>query len=185
MTRTNLYKLKTIAGQGKKKKLPKPELKIEPPPAAEELDPPEVREIGRLIGDMGYARKIWPLYQQMKQKNRGTLPEVLAYDYLTTNGIPFQYLAQVFGGHSRRGGIEIDFIVNPGGDGAVAWFVNGEYWHTRQEVADSDVSDMLRVKGTIVNGSRISQTVAVWEGDTYRRRPEVFQMGLMGVGLRG
>jgi hypothetical protein len=73
-------------------------------------------------------------------------------------------------------------LFEQGGVG-VAWLVNGDYWHSRPEVAESDITDRLRFLGATYHGIKIEKVVQLWEGRIYRNRPQVFEMGLAGIEL--
>lgn len=65
----------------------------------------------------------------------------------------------------------------------MAWLVQGDYWHTRAEVAESDVSDKLRLLGTMFHGVQIEQVIELWEQRIYKDRPEIFELAVMGIEL--
>lgn len=112
----------------------------------------------------------------------GTIPELITLDYLEQQQIPYTYQAWIYGGRSRQGGVIPDFVLAPGGRG-MAWLVQGDYWHTRAEVAESDVSDKLRLLGTMFHGVQIEQVIELWEQRIYKDRPEIFELAVMGIEL--
>lgn len=113
----------------------------------------------------------------------GSLPEWIVYDWLTRNDVPFQYQTELYGGRQYRGGILPDFVVFVGG-AAMAWRVQGEYWHTRADKRARDFDEVARLLGQYVQGARIERVVDLWESDVYRRRPLIFRLAMVGSGLR-
>jgi hypothetical protein len=136
--------------------------------------------IGRKPKDWKLAQRVAAL---MQQHPNGTIPELVAMDWLNQQQIEYIYLAQIYGGHRRKGGVEVDLLFQYAGVG-IAWLVHGEYWHSRPEVSASDAIDRLRFLGATYHGIRIDKVVALWESDIYHRRPSVFELGLLGLGLR-
>jgi hypothetical protein len=110
------------------------------------------------------------------------VPELVAMDWLDQQKIEYIYLAQIFGGHARRGGVEVDLLFEYNGVG-VAWLIMGDYWHNRPEVSASDAVDRLRFLGATYHGITIDKVVALWEGRVYDDRPQVFELGLLGIEL--
>jgi hypothetical protein len=98
--------------------------------------------------------------------------------------VQFVYQAQAFGGRAQKGGLLPDFVVAHGAAGH-AWQVQGEFWHSYGENQGKDIVTDVRLLGQTFGGLRVEQVIQVWENDIYHKRPMVFQMALMGVGLRG
>lgn len=65
----------------------------------------------------------------------------------------------------------------------MAWLVQGEYWHSLREVAESDATDKIRLLGTVFHGVRIDIVLDLWEQRIYKDRPEVFELALVGIEL--
>jgi hypothetical protein len=135
--------------------------------------------LGRQPRDWKLAQRVATL---MRTYPNGTVPELVAMDWLNQMQIPFIYLAQIYGGHARKGGVEVDLLFEQGGVG-VAWLVHGNYWHSRPEVSESDVGDKLRFLGATYHGIKIEKVVALWERKIYFCRPQVFEQGLAGIEL--
>jgi hypothetical protein len=146
-------------------------------------DEPHVSEIwirlGRKSNDLKTAKRVAHL---MEQYPNGTIPELVAMDWLNQNQVQYEYLAQVRGGRSRLGGVEADFLIQAGGVGLV-WLINGNYWHSRPEVAESDVVDKLRFLGSTYHGIRIEKVCALWERRVYEDRPQIFELAMVGIEL--
>jgi hypothetical protein len=148
-----------------------------------DLTDPAVREVHARLGrnprDYKLAKRVVTL---MRKHPNGTVPELVAMDWLDQQKIEYIYLAQIFGGHARRGGVEVDLLFEYNGVG-VAWLINGDYWHNRPEVSASDAVDRLRFLGATYHGITIDKVVALWEGRVYDDRPQVFELGLLGIEL--
>ena len=157
--------------------------KADPIPGGEYVteDEPHVNEIfirlGRRSRDLRVAKRVAKLVEQFPN---ATIPELVTMDWLNQQNIEYKYLAQVLGGHARKGGVEADFLLQVGGVGMV-WLINGNYWHSRPEVVASDVVDRLRFIGATRYGIRIEKVVALWERRIYEDRPTVFELALAGV----
>lgn len=147
---------------------------------------PLVQEIWQRLGgqpqDQSTAERVAKLKEALYRTYEGTIPELVVYDWLEQNNIPYSFQAFVYGGRSKRGGVVPDFVVWPGGRG-LAWFIDTNYWHTKPEVAASDITDRIRLLGAVVDGIRIEKVIALWEDNIYLQRPLVFQMALSGVEL--
>ena len=64
--------------------------------------------------------------------------------------------------------------------------IQGEYWHSRKTAhGQKDAVVKLQMLGQDVNGVRIKSVVELWENDIYHKRPRVFDLALIGIGLRG
>ena len=113
----------------------------------------------------------------------GSLPEWITYDWLDRNQVDFSYQVELYGGRMRRGGLLPDFVVY-GGGAAMAWRIQGEYWHTRADKRQRDFDEVARLLGQYVQGARIEQVVDLWESDVYRRRPWIYQLAMLGSGMR-
>lgn len=149
----------------------------------QELSEPHVNEIfarlGRKARDYKLAKRVATL---METYPDGTIPELVTLDWLEQQKIPHTFQAWVYGGRSRKGGIIPDFVVEYGGRG-MAWLIQGDYWHNRSEVAESDVSDKLRLIGTQFEGVIIEVVVELWENKVLNARPQIFELALVGIGM--
>lgn len=65
----------------------------------------------------------------------------------------------------------------------MAVLVQGQYWHTRTEVAESDAADKLKLLGVMFHGVQIEQVIEIWEQRIYKDRPEIFELMLVGIEL--
>lgn len=142
-----------------------------------DLTPEEIDEWGRLLGDYRLAKKLYTMKQQM---SRATLPELVAYDWLQSQGMFFTYQAYVNGGRTVKGGAVLDFLIDQGGRG-LAWRIQGNYFHTLGQISPRDEVQKATLPGSVANGLRIETVVDLWESACYRRRPEVFLLGLAGI----
>lgn len=137
------------------------------------------QEIARALRDSTLARKIMAL---LKKFPYGTLPEMVALEYLERAGERFTYQAQVMGGW-RQGGLVPDFVVSRGGN-ALALLINGVYWHNLPGKSEVDATSKLRLVGQYVNGARITDAIIVWESALLSpARERVLDAALQGVEL--
>lgn len=132
------------------------------------------------IGDVKVTKAVLNLKQTYPN---GTTPELVTMDWLNRNQIRYIYQAQ-YGARTVRGSSSTDFVVVSNGMG-IAWEINGVYWHTRFKTAQSDASRALLLLNKVISGVKIDKVVALWEPDIYKKPKQVFEMALMGEGLRG
>lgn len=177
----SLPRLKGIPhyGEKKKKRLNRPD-----PIRGDfirDLRDPHVLEV---YNRLGRQPRDWKLAQRvaalMKDYPAGTIPELVTYDWLKQKDIQFTYQAFLYGGRSRKGGLLPDFVLQYGGVG-LAFLVNGNYWHSRPEVATSDVADIIKLKGSWFHNILIEKVVVIWESQIIRSRPQVFEYALLGI----
>jgi hypothetical protein len=145
-----------------------------------ELLPPDLKEIADTIGE-DRARRVWAL---MERGIVASLPELCAYDWLEQNNVKFEFQSVQQGGKLVSGGSVVDFIIYIG-TGVYIWRVMGEYWHSGQEQQTRDLMQKIRLKNTRIGSFEVIDVVDLWELDIYNRHPEVFEMAMFGVGLRG
>lgn len=149
----------------------------------QEITEPHVNEVwyrlGRKPHDYKLARRVAGLMQIYPD---GTIPELVTLDWLEQEKISYTFQAWVYGGRSRKGGIVPDFVLEYGGLG-MAWMIQGDYWHNRKEVAESDISDKLRLLGTQFHGVIIEKVLELWENKILHQRPQVFEFAIVGVEL--
>lgn len=167
---------------GKRRRLP--ELTGADPRVAEREDD-ELQKIVRTLGGTTEALKIAKRVMVLRQEHpAGSLPELVTYHWLESRNIPFTFQAMLFGGRRTKGGLVPDFVIQYGGKG-MAWQIQGEYWHDRAtQHGRKDMSNTIRLLGSVYKGVRIDYVVEVWEKDIYHKRPFVFLQALQGVGLR-
>jgi hypothetical protein len=141
----------------------------------------EISELARRLKDETLARRVLRLRERFVQ---ATIPELVVYDWLSRQGHRFWYQVEFNGGRRQLGGLVPDFVVAVGGQ-AMVWQVQGEYWHTLQAQKERARQVRLSLMGQIVMGNRRARKVIdLWESDIYRKRPQIFQMALAGLGLR-
>lgn len=132
------------------------------------------------IGDTKIAKAVVSLKEKFPN---GTTPELVTMDWLNRQQIRYIYQAQ-YGKRNRSGSSSTDFVVSSNGRG-MAWEINGEYWHTRYKTPGSDAARAMRLMNQTVGGIIITKVVALWESDIYKRPDKVFELAMMGEGLRG
>jgi len=108
--------------------------------------------------------------------------ELMTYDWFTQKGIDFAYQVPLNGGRTTKLGQVLDFATFGGGQ-ATAIPIQGDYWHSRPDVAGSDVLDKASAMGQYVNGYRIQQYAQVWESQLYKDRNQVLSLAMVGIEL--
>jgi hypothetical protein len=157
--------------------------------SVEEIVDARVNEILRYLGgrqsDYVLAKRIAKLERTVD----GTLPELVAYDWLTRRGIQFHFQANVLGGRRIAGGAVPDFAIRRGG-GWQVWLIQGTYYHgaafqLRHGQEGRDVTAKLKLLGSTYLGLRIEQVVMVQEAHIRNpaSRRMVFDLALAGQEL--
>lgn len=180
--RKRFKRLPTLGGIGVRQA--KPKLSFPSPLPADTTDD-EFDALVRLVGSEALAKRVLAL--KRKYPN-GTNPELVVFDWLQRQGwIQFEYQVDMFGGRRAPAGEGIvpDFIVWTDASWAMAWNVQGEYWHGQSGGKRRDELARLKLLGAYIQGARIGAVVELWESDIYRKRDVVFSAALAGVGLRG
>jgi hypothetical protein len=117
-----------------------------------------------------------------KQGVVGSLPELLAYDWLQSRNRIFDFQSSIMGGRLIMGGAVADFIIEdliPGG--LVVWRVQGDYWHIQPDRVQSDFMQKERLLSESYMGVPVEQVVDLWESSIYWAAPFVFEMAEGGV----
>lgn len=136
----------------------------------------------RLGGDRSLAAKIVSLQQKFP---KGTIPELVVYEWLRRQGYSFDYQVELYGGRRFEGGLVPDFVLYQDRTNADVWQVQGEYWHSISRKGFHDQTSNLRMLGQIVNGATVKRVLSLWEDDLYLKRPQVFYLALAGISMRG
>ena len=136
------------------------------------------RELTRTLkGDRTLARRVLTL----QEKNPlGTVPELVAMDWLNTRHHKYFYQVQVLGGR-RAGGLVPDFVIPQGAGTTLALLVHGTYWHEGFAKKERDKGSKIRLIGTNVFGFRIDQVVEVWDNRLYTDRERTMNAAMAGV----
>ena len=130
------------------------------------------------LSDRPLAKRVISL---QKKHPYGTVPELLALDYLDRNQERYVYQAQLYGGF-RPGGIVPDFLVMRQA-AILAMLINGNYWHNLPGMKTADEADKYRLLGTTHEGQRISRVSIVWESRLMRDRDNTMRAALAGQDL--
>lgn len=177
-----LKKLKGTKGRGRFKRA-----KVSEAGPTVELSSDRVREAWRYLGgdaaDWKLAQKITDLQDKYaNNRNMATRLEMIVYEFLERKQVPFVFQHWIAGGRARRGGVVPDFLVNYGGRG-IAILPNGDYWHGKAEVAESDIADKLVLLGQWWQGIRIDVVVFIWEHKLRSRstRERTLELALEGI----
>lgn len=144
---------------------------------------PEVRDIAyRICGDHDKTIKLATRFLNLKQKFKTmTLPEALAYIWLESEHIDFQYQAEAFGARRFFGGVVPDFMLFETG---VVWRIQGNYWHSRPERIGQDVEQKIKLANAVIDGRKVTAVVDVWESRILScNRDYVFRLAVNGEEL--
>jgi len=137
--------------------------------------------IARLLGNDGAAWRVAERVVALQAEfPRGTIPELIVYQWLEQEQVRFIYQATAFGGRAVRGGLLPDFVVIQGGSGA-AWQMQGDYWHSKKFNPDRDESSRIRLLGSEFEGVKVESVIFIWEDRLYRTYPTPLTMALAGV----
>ncbi len=134
------------------------------------------KQVTRTLGDEKLAKSVIHL---QKEYPNGTLPELVALNYLRKWNVPYWYQVAMFGGH-RKGGLIPDFVVSNGGTGE-AIEIQGTYWHEGFAHEEADRTSNIRMLGQIVNGVKIEKVIEVWDTTLYKNPDEVMRLALAGI----
>jgi hypothetical protein len=180
------FKLYPIKGITRRRK-PSYNVAEAPKAPAEEPDESRQRQIYRQIGahpgDELVAKRVETLEKRLPG---GTIPELVAYDWLKGQNEEFQYQVEVDGGRRTRGGRIPDFIVEVAGRQGLAWLIQGGYYHSaafqqKHGQEGRDILAEMELMGKVINGVRIVAVVQLQEYEIYHRRPGVFKRALQGA----
>jgi hypothetical protein len=132
--------------------------------------------VARETGSRPLAKRVSRLRRKYPY---GTVPELLALDWLEAKGERYIFQAQLYGGW-RPGGLIPDFLLFRSSR-AIAINIMGNHWHDQPGKRERDESDRLRMLGSTYAGSRIDKVVFVWENALVRNRDSVMENALMGM----
>ena len=178
---SGLGKLSGLRGLGKRpKSQPTPLDSLptgteETPLVADDLE----SRVAKALGDERLAKKIVKLKEKFPL---GSMPELVAYEWMERKKMRFLYQQNVFGGRARRGGYVPDFIVDRGG-WAQVWQVQGNYWHSQPGQAQEDQAMKFALTGATINGLKVNQVIFLWESrimNDDKSRERVFNAALGG-----
>lgn len=141
------------------------------------MDDPELQ---RWIGQVGEerARRCRRLAEQGV---RGTLPELVAYDWLTTRNIGFDFQSSVLGGIFELGAALVDFAINLPVGYWTLLRIQGTYWHTQASVMARDEYQKGRLEKAKYRGRPVKAVVDIWEHRLYEDTGTVMQRALYGL----
>jgi hypothetical protein len=113
---------------------------------------------------------------------RGTLPELLTYDWLERRPHEFDFQSSLGGGRLILGGAVADFILFDLLPGALAvWRIQGDYWHSKAERMERDLAQRERLLSERYMGLPVEQVVDIWESAVYWRAPQVWEEAEVGA----
>tara|TARA_R110000868_G_scaffold21307_3_gene88533 strand:- start:3718 stop:4290 length:573 start_codon:yes stop_codon:yes gene_type:complete len=148
-----------------------------------DLEDPAIKELRRTLGDDPKTERLIKRIIKLRVKEPlASLPELIAYDWLSGKGIPFIYQGSADGGRMMRGGQVPDFVIPMAGM-AICWRIQGEYWHSRPGAKEQDLVNKIALLGGTAAGLPVSAVVDCWEGQIYADYNRVFTLALAGVEL--
>lgn len=174
--------LKGLKGLGKAVKLPPiPDLQPDPQRVAGLVND-EVARLTGILGDERLARRVYKMKQ--KEYPQGTLPELVAIDWLQRRQIPFQFQLSVLGGRITRGGQVLDLVVDRGTH-VIVIEINGNFFHTKPGKQRLDEGQKMALLSIKILGKRVQAIVEVWENkiQSAHSRNAVMNSALAGISL--
>lgn len=146
------------------------------------LSDPDVAELLQRIDTPGpadeqMAKRVIKL--KRTQFPNSPLTELMTYDYFTQINVAFAYQVPLNGGRQSLAGQVLDFATFNGGF-ATGIAIQGDYWHSRPDVAQSDEADRISGLGQLVNGQPLRKYLAVWERNLYKNYKKVLDLALTG-----
>jgi hypothetical protein len=149
------------------------------------LEDPDVQELlqridSRTPEDVAMAKRVVNL--KRTQFHNAPYTELMTYDWFTQKGVQFAYQVPLNGGRTTKLGQVLDFATFGGGY-ATALPINGDYWHSRPDVASSDVLDKQSAMGQYIDGFRVEKYAVVWESQLYKDRNTVLSLAIVGIEL--
>lgn len=145
------------------------------------LDDDELTALIRTLGNDTRARRLAKRVQRLKrQYPRGTVPELVAVDWMQRHGYWFVYQAPLAGGRSSKGGSVADIVTQSGGKGIVIR-IQGDYWHSLKPQAARDAAAKITLIGSSYGSLKVSYVVDAWESRIYKNPDWVFSQALAGI----
>lgn len=142
------------------------------------LEDDQFQSMAALVGEHR-ARRVRKLQERGVT---GTLPELIAYDWLEAHNHTFRFQTSMLGGIFEAGAALVDFAISsidPGG--LHLWRIQGTYWHTRPENVERDKLQKLRLEGSMLGGAPVLMVTDIWEHQLYRNPEEVLEAALYGI----
>jgi len=140
-----------------------------------------VRALG---GDAGAEKLAKTVQTLQKDHPYATVPELVTYNWLEAQGVPFRFQAALLGGRTVRGGALPDFVLQMSRQGGMVWNVNGTYWHNIPLVMEREQVQKEQLIGQTLDGILIQSYVALWEDRIMApNRDDVFWSAMSGVEL--
>jgi hypothetical protein len=144
--------------------------------------PPALMEVARRVG----TRRAEDVFELRRQGVVGTVPELIAYEWLQSRGYAFEFQSSQLGGRRRSGGAVVDFVIQDlSPNGVMMWRIQGEYWHQGPDVERKDEVQRVRLLNVRMGGRPVAAVVDLYESDIYDRYPEVMLRAEAGMQLRG
>lgn len=112
----------------------------------------------------------------------GTLPELIAYDWLESHNHNFRFQTSMMGGIFEAGAALVDFAISSiDPSGYHLWRIQGTYWHSRPENTERDKLQKLRLEKAMLGGAPILAVTDIWEHQLYRDPERVLEAALYGI----
>jgi len=178
---TSLRPYRKLARRGKiRSQKPKPAEVVVDVKAPDYSDlPEEYQELAQRIGENN-ARICYRLEQRGITADSSA--ELLAYNFLERNNIPFYHQVPIWGGKIPNG-LVVDFLLLHWPAGGMVWRIQGVWWHGRSDTVYSDKAEKQRLIGASAYGITIMRVVDLWDTDIYASRKSL-EDGLKGIEWR-
>jgi len=148
-----------------------------------DLESDELVALIRTLGNNSQAKRLARRVMRLRREfPRGTVPELVAVDWMRRNGHWYVYQAPLLGGRSSKGGAVADIVTQSGGKGIVIR-IQGDYWHSLRPQAERDQASKITLIGATYAGLRVDYVIDAWENKLYRNPGYVLSQAMIGVEL--
>lgn len=175
-----LKALPALRGLGKKEKLPPLPTLGEQARRVAALVPDAQERLANQLGDEQLAKRVLALQKKWPQ---GTVPELIAMDYLERRRATYGFQVWVIGGRKIKGGQVLDFVVDHGRNVHI-WEIQGVYWHQRQDKMAADAAQRLALMGIRIWGKPVGAVIELWDSrlatDNRSKRQQVLEAAMVG-----
>ena len=175
-----LRRLAPLKGLGRKQRTPPLPTLGQQPGQVAALEDDEVQRLTRQLGDEALAKRVLKLKKKWPD---GTIPELIAADFLERRRAKYEFQKQVIGGRKIKGGQVLDFVVDQGISVHI-WEIQGKYWHTRPGKKQVDEAQRMALMGIRIWGKKVSAVIEIWDSriatDNRAKRQQALEAGLTG-----
>lgn len=131
------------------------------------------------VRDRSLAKRVSKLTRKYPN---GSVPELVAMDWLDRRNVPYQYQVPFAGGRSVRGGAILDFVLRRQG-GVIVWRIQGDYHHGKFLQEAFDKEQRLALQRSKVQGQDVRSVVDIWTRRVIDRslREDTLKDALIGI----